>query len=76
MLIGEPAGEADVNGETVEGPAVAEGEGAKKDLELKEDEINLRTHALAGKVFHLELLSMPPETKIVGTWKIRQGEVG
>jgi len=73
MLIDAPAGETDHEGEAIERPTSV-GLGAK-DFELKEDEINLRSHAVAGKIFLFELLSMPPEIKIAGTWKIRQGEV-
>ena len=72
FILGEAESSKDRNEEGEEEGVASDMEG-KKGPELKEDEVNLRTHVIAGKIFHFELLTMPPETKLAGTWKIRQG---
>lgn len=50
-----------------------EEKGSKRRKELRADEIDLRAYRPAGKLFLMELLKMPPETKVSRNWKIRQG---
>lgn len=61
---------------TLTGDDLTEGneiEGDKELEELEEDEVDLRCYTPTGGIIHLDLYTLPPLSKTVQEWTLKQG---